>query len=66
MLLIAKEKIPAGCEVRTDYDRGDKASPFRAKMLKDGVPAIVLDSADYKAQRWQQPEEVSGLSALVD
>jgi len=40
--------------------------PFREKLVRDGVPATALDSAEYKQQRWQQLAEASGPPTLVD
>ena len=51
MVVIAAEDIPAGREVRWDYDH-KSGRPFRRAMLARGVPAEALDSRDYATVVW--------------
>ena len=52
MVMVAAENIPAGREVRWDYDSVPRR-PFRRAMLARGVPAEALDSPDYAAVVWK-------------
>jgi hypothetical protein len=51
MVVIAAEDIPAGREVRWDYDH-EPGRPFRRAMLARGVPAEALDSRAYAVATW--------------
>ena len=50
-VVVARQDIPAGQEVRWDYDHC-ASRPFRAAMIARGVAARDLDSADYLHRRW--------------
>ena len=66
ILLMAKEDIPAGTEIRTDYDNGVTGAPFRQKLIGEGVPAAALDAIHYKRVRWEQPRGVGSAPAVID
>eukprot|EP00966_Prymnesium_polylepis_P314694 7271656-Prymnesium_polylepis.1 len=50
-VVVARQEIPMGQEVRWDYDH-DPGRPFRAAMLARGVSERELDSDEYKRGRW--------------
>lgn len=55
LVLVAKEDIRLGQEIRFDYDGGPDKS-FRQQMLERGVVTQKeLDSASYKERRWVTP-----------
>ena len=51
MIVVAAVDIPAGREVRWDYDH-NTGRPFRAAMIARGVTAEELDSPAYAAIVW--------------
>ena len=53
IILIAKEFIPQGVEIRVDYDMGSAIHPFRDMMIKENV--YVDDDHAYKNIRWCAP-----------
>jgi hypothetical protein len=53
ILLIAKEHIPMGTEIRVDYDMGSSTHPFRDMMIRSGTYADCKQ--EYKTMRWEFP-----------
>ena len=51
MIVVAAVDIPAGREVRWDYDH-TAGRPFRAAMIARGITAEELDSSDYASVVW--------------
>ena len=51
MIVIAAVDIPAGREVRWDYDNSS-GRPFRAAMLARGITVEELDSPEYATTVW--------------
>lgn len=51
MIVVAAVDIPAGREVRWDYDH-TVGRPFRVAMIARGITAEELDSADYASVVW--------------
>ena len=58
IVLQAKHHIPAGRELRVDYDMGAVARPFRQQMIAQGVAAADLDSPEYKRVTWRYPRTI--------
>ena len=58
VVLLAAHRIPAGREVRVDYDMGSRSHPFRRSMLKRGIPQEALDDPLYKRVQWAYPRSV--------
>ena len=52
IVLISKEFIPAGIEIRVDYDMGSSVNPFRDFMIQSG---IYDSSVNYKETVWARP-----------
>ena len=57
ILLIAKCDIPAGVEVRVDYDTGSRRHRFRKQMIDSGIRPDALDSSVYCDTVWKTPRE---------
>ena len=56
VLLIVAETIPAGTEIRVDYDGDDQENrPYREMLLLAGVSLHDLDDPSYKCVRWEHP-----------
>jgi hypothetical protein len=55
VVLQAAHRIPAGREVRVDYDMGVGGHPFRDSMLKRGISKEALDDPTYKRVQWVYP-----------
>ena len=55
VLLVVKEAIPRGTEIRVDYDGDDDERSFRAALLASGVALADLDSPTYKLAHWEYP-----------
>ena len=56
MLLIVAEAIPAGTEIRVDYDGDDQENrPYREMLLLTGVSLHDLDDPSNKCVRWEHP-----------
>ncbi len=55
IVLKASRDIPAGKEVRVDYDLGVVDRPFRKQMLANGISKRDLDSKDYEQITWTYP-----------
>ena len=56
VLLIVAEAIPAGTEIRVDYDGDDQENrPYREMLLLAGVSLHDLDDPSYKCVRWEHP-----------
>lgn len=53
--LRARAPIPAGTEIRVDYDRGVAGRPFYEQMLAEGATRASLTTAAYKRRRWAYP-----------
>jgi hypothetical protein len=53
ILLIASEYIPAGKEIRVDYDMGSSTHPFRDMMIKKGIYNDCKQ--EYKNVKWEFP-----------
>jgi hypothetical protein len=53
--LTASEFILKGVEIRVDYDRGSRATPFRDQMIRQGISPRELRSAAYKQRVWVYP-----------
>ena len=51
MIVVAAVDIPAGREVRWDYDNSS-GRPFRAAMLARGITVEELDSPEYATVVW--------------
>lgn len=51
VVLIAKEYIEEGVEIRVDYDMGNRSYPYRDRLIRDG---ILDDTVNYKV-RWSFP-----------
>lgn len=64
--IVAKEFIESGQEIRVDYDRGARNTPFQTQMLKQGVPKEALTSANYKKRRVVVPKSFSGYKHAED
>ena len=64
MVVIAAEDIPAGREVRWDYDRQKSGRRFRRAMLERGVPAEALDSREYATAAWTIAEGVMAAGTI--
>lgn len=65
VVLKAKEFIPAGTEVRVDYDIGNrKERPFYKQLRQQGVPRSSLAGHEYKRVVWSHPLEEG--NAVVD
>lgn len=56
VVLLAKEFIPGGTEIRVDYDMGSHVYPFRDMMIARGTYDA---SPDYKRTSWEFPQVVS-------
>tara|TARA_Y100001936_G_C16078279_1_gene675690 strand:- start:2139 stop:2663 length:525 start_codon:yes stop_codon:yes gene_type:complete len=52
IVLVSKEFIPAGCEIRVDYDMGSSTHPFRDSMILKG---IFDRNTSYKETIWNYP-----------
>ena len=57
MIVVATVDIPAGREVRWDYDH-TQDRPFRAAMLRRGITADELDSDAYATVEWAMADDV--------
>jgi hypothetical protein len=55
IILYAAKHIPAGTEIRVDYDVGSSGHPFRDQMCAKGIPLSALRDTSYSAQRWLTP-----------
>ena len=53
VVLMAGEFIPAGREIRVDYDMGSSVHPFRDMMVKKGIYDDCKQ--EYKNIRWEFP-----------
>lgn len=53
IVLIASECIPAGTEIRVDYDMGSLVHPFRDMMMKKGIYNDCKQ--EYKNIKWDFP-----------
>ena len=53
--LRAAAYIPAGTELRVDYDMGSSQHPFRDQMLKNGVSRRALRVPSYQSNQWKHP-----------
>jgi len=53
MILVAKELIPVGTEIRVDYDMGSSAHPFRDMMILKGIYNDCKQ--EYKTIKWEAP-----------
>ena len=58
IVLQAKHHIPAGRELRVDYDMGAVNRPFRQQMIEQGVHVADLDSPEYKRITWVYPRVI--------
>jgi hypothetical protein len=58
IVLKAKHHVPAGRELRVDYDMGVADRPFRTQMIAQGVAVADLDSSDYKRVQWVYPKVI--------
>lgn len=52
IVLISKEFIPKGTEIRVDYDMGSSVNPFKDSMIQKG---IYDSSVNYKETLWTHP-----------
>ena len=57
VLLVAKESIRKGVEIRVDYDTGCQSRPFRQMMLQSGIKQEDLDDDAFKFKLWTEPGE---------
>ena len=65
VVLVAKDNIPAGQEIRVDYDMGAAGHPFRDNMIRQkGITAQQLNSTAYKQTKWEYPVPTSDDSNL--
>lgn len=53
ILLVAKENIPVGTEIRVDYDMGSSVHPFRDMMISKGIYDECKQ--EYKKIKWEFP-----------
>ena len=61
VLLIVTEEIPAGTEIRVDYDGDDQENrPYREMLECAGVSLHDLDNPAYKRVRWEHPTALQG------
>ena len=61
VLLIVTEEIPAGTEIRVDYDGDDQENrPYRKMLECAGVSLHNLDDPAYKWVQWEHPTALRG------
>ena len=61
VLLIVTEEIPAGTEIRVDYEGDDQENRPYCQMLEcAGVSLHDLDNPAYKRVRWEHPTALQG------
>ena len=53
------ERVPAGTEIRWDYDMGERERTYRAQLQAEGVSDEDLDGPAYKSERWAPPAELA-------
>jgi hypothetical protein len=56
VILKSKQFIPAGCEIRVDYDLGQRSTPFLNSLIAKGLPRSYFVSPAYKQCIWTYPE----------
>lgn len=56
VILKSKQFIPAGCEIRVDYDLGQRSTPFLNSLISKGLPRSYFTSPAYKQHIWTYPE----------
>jgi len=55
VILKSTQSIPAGCEIRVDYDLGQRSTPFLDSLLSRGLPRSYFISPAYKQHIWTYP-----------
>ena len=58
VVLMARQHIPAGTEVRADYDGGSLEGAYRRRLLEQGLSPEELDSDRYRRIRWAPPAQL--------
>jgi hypothetical protein len=55
VIMKTKEFIPAGCEIRVDYDLGQRSTPFLDSLISKGLSRAHFTSPAYKQHIWTYP-----------
>ena len=56
VILKTKHFVPAGCELRVDYDLGQKSTPFLDSMIRKGLSKSYFTSQAYRQHIWVYPQ----------
>ena len=49
--------VPAGHELRLDYDLGQRSTPFLDSLIQSGLSRSCFTSSDYMHQLWAYPQD---------
>ena len=66
LVLVAKRDIPAGQEIRFDYDKGTRRSEFYEMMRAAGVGEGALTSSAYLGTTWITPPHPPNHAGMVE
>ena len=56
VILKTKHFVPEGCELRVDYDLGQRSTPFLDSLICKGLPRSLFTSSAYKQDIWMYPQ----------
>lgn len=55
VILKNKYFVPAGCELRVDYDLGQRSTPFLDSLIRKGLSRSYFTSSAYQQHVWVYP-----------